>query len=462
MRILSALLWGYSLALTGSDKFDAANYVKDDVIIRDIVIVGGGSTGTFAALSLLDLGQRIVMVEQEPRLGGHTIVYTEPKTGTKIDYGVQSYLNSSVVRDFFGRFKIPLTRFSLNANATVYADFETGEVFTDFEPGFNLEAYSAQVEKYPYLLTSWDLPDPVPEDLLLPFGEFITKYSLQDVAYTIWTRSRGSGNILSQPTVYILKSFGAPCIRGLREGTLVTAHHDNSEIYDKALEELGPDALVSSTVIESQRSIDGVRLIVQTPHGIKLIIASKALVSIPPTLENMRPFSLDDHEESRFGRFNSSASYVALVTETGLPSGYQFFNTGDSNRTFRIPTLPALYNLNPTVVDGIFSTWYGGLKATSEADVKAEISASINRLRKALRRSNNTQDDNHEIRFLAYKSHTPMHFTVPTEDIGAGFYRELQALQGHRNTWYTGAAFLSQHAGPLWNFTQDLMSAVLA
>ena len=41
--------------------------------------------------------------------------------------------------------------------------------------------YAAQLAKYPYLNgTLGEIPDEVPADFLIPFGDFITKYELQD------------------------------------------------------------------------------------------------------------------------------------------------------------------------------------------------------------------------------------------------------------------------------------------
>ncbi|KAI9045048.1 FAD/NAD(P)-binding domain-containing protein [Aspergillus affinis] len=458
MKFLAALLSSFGLVIALGGQFDPESYDRDDVVTRDIVVVGGGSTGTYAAINLLDLGQKVVVVEQESVLGGHTGIYIDPQTNTTIDYGVQSFANFSVVREFFARFHIPLVRFSVNAS-TIYADFESGELFLNSTPSYDFDAYKAHLNRYPYLSTGWDLPDPVPEDLLLPFGEFINKHSLQDIAYAIWSSARGSGDILRQPTVYILKAVDGPFVKGLSEDTLTTEGHNNYELYEKALRELGPDAIVSSTVIAAQRSTDGVKLVVKTPNGKKLISASKLLVSVPPNLENMELFDLDGRENGLFQRFNHSAWNIAVVANTSLPTSYRFLNIGTDNGTYRIPQLPAIYSINPTAVKGIFYVWYGVSQAAAEADVKADISTTIERLSRAIDGSN---ERTRKVRFLTYKSHTPFQLAVSIEEIESGFYRELQALQGYRSTWYTGAAFLSHHAGQLWNFTQALLPSLAA
>lgn len=155
----------------------------------------------------------------------------------------------------------------------------------------NYTAYAAQLQKYPYLLYSWNLPSPVPEDLLLPFADFVAKYDLQDVAYSVFSDGEGFSDILEQLTVNVLKLVDESFLDAAAGGAVVPSNHDNSEIYTKALAELGPDVLLSSTVVSAQRpsnSSSGVRLIVKTPSGPKLIRASKLLISIPPLLDNSK------------------------------------------------------------------------------------------------------------------------------------------------------------------------------
>jgi hypothetical protein len=447
-----------AMAAAMANQFDISSYAPEDVITRDVCIIGGGATGTYASINLKDRGQTVVVVEKEAILGGHTNTYTDPETGKKIDYGVHSYSNYSVVRDFFARFDIPLSKYTFGAKHQAFVDLQTGEQFPEFKPSFDFSAYSAQLAKYPYLPTSWTLPEMVPEDLLLPFRDFITKYSLQDIAFTIWEYSWGCGDILGQPTVYMLKAVDQPFVEGLEQGLLTTARRNNHEIYEKALEELGSDALVSSTVSAAQRNEDEkVKLVVQTPKGKKLVVASKVVVTMPPKIENMQTLGLDSQEKAIFEQFDNSAWYVFVVTDTGLPVGYSFQNVRpSSDSTFKIPPLPGMYNLNPTPVDGIFAGWYGGPNAVSMEDAKSDILRSIVRLRDEFGVSSTETP-----RFLACNSHTPFQLTVPTDAIRDGFYESLEGLQGHRNTWYTGAAFLSHHAGPLWNYTHELLPSIV-
>ena len=196
----------------------------------------------------------------------------------------------SVARDYFAHLNIPITQLSVTPSTTIYADFQTGQRVT-VQSSNDLTAYSEQLQKYPYLQYSWNLPSPVPEDLLLPFADFVTKYDLQDVAYSIFSAGEGFANLLEQLTLNVLKLVDESYIDSVSGSGIMPASHDNSEIYTKALAKLGSDALLSSTVTAAQRPSNGsseVRLIVKTPSGQKLIRASKLLISIPPLLDNSK------------------------------------------------------------------------------------------------------------------------------------------------------------------------------
>ena len=82
------------LALHKRDEFDPQTYASNEVIARDVAIIGGGATGTYGAINLREAGKSVVVVERNGRLGGHTETYIDPITGTAADYGVQAFWNS--------------------------------------------------------------------------------------------------------------------------------------------------------------------------------------------------------------------------------------------------------------------------------------------------------------------------------------------------------------------------------
>ena len=43
------------------------------VLERDVCIIGGGASGTYAAVRLQQMGMSVALIEQKPRLGGMTL-----------------------------------------------------------------------------------------------------------------------------------------------------------------------------------------------------------------------------------------------------------------------------------------------------------------------------------------------------------------------------------------------------
>ncbi|ROW06286.1 hypothetical protein VPNG_08051 [Cytospora leucostoma] len=438
-----------------------AYYSDSDIIIRDVAIIGGGSSGTFGTIKLKDLGTSVILVEKEARLGGHVNTYFDPDTGTPIDYGVQAFWNLTVALDYFDRFDIPLVDFSFANSETKYADFDTGQFLPNFTYSFNLSTYAEQLDKFPDLAYSWDLPYPVPDELLSSFGDFITKYGLEDQVWGMHTILDGVANpadILEAVTLNIFKWLDEGYIAGAEGADKITQKpdHYNAELYEKALAELQTDdsVLLNSTVIAANRqcprSSQGVCVAVQTDEGHKLILAKKLLISIPPVPWNMEPFGLDSNEEALFQKWSYSGYYTGLLNNSGLDPNVTYYNTG-ANTTYNLPTLPGTYFFEPTNVEGITMYWYAGPDLLSQEEVETDVLEQLRRI------TSETQDPD----FIAFGDHSPFKLVVGVDDIANGFYRDLKALQGEKNTWYTGAAFATHNSVELWNFTSSLIPDIL-
>jgi hypothetical protein len=432
----------------------------DAVITRDVCVIGGGSTGTYSAIRLRDLGKSVVVVEGNDRLGGHTHTYTDPATGGKVDIGVIVWHDLPIVHDYFNRFAIPLVKASFSGDGiSEYVDFRTGKIvkgYTPPNPGAALGAYGAQLAKYAYLEQGFNLPDPVPADLLLPFGDFVRKYALDDAVNTIFNFGQGLGDLLRQPTLYVFKNFGLDILRNLGAGSfLTTGRHDNSELYRKAGAELGGDVLLRSRVIATDRDALGyANVLVRTPAGLKLIRAKKLLVTIPPKLDNLAGFDLDRTETALFAQFGNSAYYTGVLRHSGIPDNVSVSNIG-ADTPFHLPQLPGVYAISPTGIPGLHNVKYGSPVQLSEAQVKANIVADVKRLRTAGLPTTTPE-------FAVFASHAPFELTVPTGAIKSGFYRKLYALQGRNRTYYTGAAFHTHDSSLLWQFTETVLPRIAA
>ncbi|KAK9234114.1 hypothetical protein V1525DRAFT_82989 [Lipomyces kononenkoae] len=439
------------------------DYGADDIITRDVCIVGGGSGGTYAATRLRELGQSVVIIEKEPIMGGHTNTYTVPSSGEKIDYGVVVFHNTSIVRNYFAHYNVALgPAITDTANTTVLADFRTGDVINFIlpDPSAALVAWVTQLEKYPFLATGINLPDPVPADLLIPFKDFVQKYNLSDLVQTITELGQGYADLLEQPTLYAMKLLSIDLVQTLESGFIATAARDNHLIYDAATIEftLANSLLLSSHILSVQRNSNsnGIsKIVVKTPSGSKLIKAKKIVVAFPPIPSNFEGWDLDDQERDVFNTYKFEAYYTGLVTNTGLPLSTDVDNVG-ANTPFNIPALPGMYGFDVTAQPGLIDVKYASPFVQSDSTVKSNIQSALGRLQIP-----GVTTTPGKLEWKAFQAHVPFFDHVTAEDIQGGFYTRANALQGHRRVWYTGAAWESQDSSAIWSFTESLLQNIL-
>jgi hypothetical protein len=457
--LLTARLSLVSATTASAEEMNEDNVAGTTIITRDVVIIGGGVAGTYAALRLKDHGKSVVVIEAKDKLGGHTETYHDQETGKIVEMGVQWYHDLPIVHDYFKRFDIPLTPMKddpsdVGTGRTMYMDFSTGKVVPGYSPPVyadHLAKYVHELEKYPYLRNGFNLPDPVPADLLLPFKEFVKKYNIRDAVDLIFETCPGHANFMNEPTLYIMKCFGPEIVKDLSSGFLTTKN--NHLLYEKALAALGSDVLLSTKVVNVDRtsSEDYAEITVQTGSTRKTISAKQIIYTIPPYPLNVNAVGYDftPEEIGLFIKFQASGYITALVKNIGIPSGFSITNVG-LNTLYNLPKLPGIYKVTDTSVSGLMTVNYASLITPEDKYVQAEIIAELKRIWPKA-----------EPEFIAYSNHAPVALQVSAEDIKDGFYKKLRDLQGKRRMWFTGAAFHTHDAVLLWEFIEGLLPKVL-
>jgi len=115
---------------------------------------------------------------------------------------------------------------------------------------------------------------------LIPFGSFLQKYQLEQLATLLYSYGQGVGNILAQPSLYILKLMHDTTIETILKGNfLATVGNNNAQIYQKALKILGSNIYLNSTASSIERSKKGVTAKISTPSG-HITVHAKTLVGI--------------------------------------------------------------------------------------------------------------------------------------------------------------------------------------
>ena len=449
-------------AVTASGAYAPHNN-DHDIITRDICIIGGGAAGTYAAIRLGDMNQSVIVVERTDRLGGNTQTFTDPVTQTKAEIGVQVWHNLDIVKNFFARFNVPLTLASEDQGSNVeFIDFASGAQLNGYPANQGnmtaaFQTYAAQLAKYPFLDEGFELPDPVPKDLKITFSNFVAKYNLSAAVPPLMDIVQGLGSFMSHPTLYFVKLAGLSILDAIQNGFLTTARHDNSEIYRNAQAFLlaADSLLLHSSVVSTDRDKDGyVKLVVSTPSGHRTIKVKKIIFAIPPTLKNLHGFDIDSEEHSVFKQFDTTAYYTGLLRNSGIPASIGTLLSRGFNTKYHVPILPNIYSISPSTIPGLQSVFYGSDTILPVDQVTDNIITTVQRIF-----PNVTATAPPE--FAVFSSHSPFMFTVPSSAIEAGFYQNLNKLQGYRHMYYTGAAFQTQDSSLIWQFTEALLRRVV-
>jgi hypothetical protein len=431
-------------------------------IVRDVCVIGGGSAGTYTAVQLRNLGKSVVVLEKQGRLGGHAeTVFVD---NLPINIGVQVFEGSNpLVTSYCSQLNVPLIPLpSSGARPSANVDFRTGApvaipptdpVALDTAIGTYLQILETQ---FPYLDSGFNLPNPVPPDLLNPFGDFVTKYGLEAMVPTVFAFAEGLGNILANPAIYVLKNFGLSVVSAIATNSFVLVPTGTQSLYDAAAAFLGSDAIVNAQILAVTRGGDHVEVLAETPNGPVLIEAGKLVFAIPPTLPNVALLAPDPLELSLLSRFDANYYSTSLVQFDGIPAGVAVTNVA-ANTAYNLPPLPGMYGLQATEVPNYFVGLFGSATWLPDDLVKAAMVSSLRNVA-----SSGIYPGLKFESIDVFSSHAPFNMMVSASDIAAGFYSKVNALQGHNHTFYTSAAFQTNDSSLIWQFTQGLLPQIVA
>ncbi|KAH8692048.1 hypothetical protein BGW36DRAFT_276316, partial [Talaromyces proteolyticus] len=432
-------------------------------ITRDVVVVGGGVGGTYTAVRLGDYNKSVAVIEKTEALGGATRTYHDPVTGQTIDVGVQIFQNLDIVKNFFARYNLPLKNMSIGVSGAgaglVPVDLRTGKHLNITALPGNvtgaLEKYAAQLARFPFLTEPGiQLPDPVPEDVLLPFGQFVDKYGIQDVVPLIGIQAEGFGNITESTTLYVFKFFNEIVLQNLATAFLASETANSQELYEKAYVDLGAEnVFLNTTVTSIMRPAEcdpnaNIEITVQSSYTgeITTITAKQVVFAIPPVSSNFKTVDLDPTEDDLISRFKSHTFVAGVLRNAVYPESPELLYNSDLSTPYNLPIQPSIYFIGPMFPPSNLTAFPYGGPASPEHYNDEEIKTQVLELVRT-----SIPGSNPEI--VSYMNPGDYECHVTPEEIRGGFYTRLNALQGHRNTWWTGAAWQHPDCALIWNFT---------
>jgi hypothetical protein len=287
----------------------------------------------------------------------------------------------------------------------------------------------------------------------MPFGQFVEKYDIADAVQFIFGITSAFGDILELPTLQQFRTLSLGLVATLNNFQ-TSSVRNNSLLFDRATAELlaANSLLLSSKVLATERVSDTgcVKVLVDTPKGRTLITAKKLLITIPPTVDGLKKFDPSQEELSIFSQFKAVGYYTSIIRNAG-PANVTLQNIA-LDKPYALPPMPAIFNVNPIVVNPSLSLVFYGTKVgqiLSDDEAKAAIIADLKRFQAA------NGWNSSEPEFVVFSNHSPYNLLVGSEETKAGFYKDLYALQGLRNTFWSSATFRAHDSSSSWAFTKN-------
>lgn len=185
--------------------------------------------------------------------------------------------------------------------------------------------------------------------------------------------------------------------------------------------------------------------------------------AIDSVIDNLKGFDLNSTEIPIFNKFQGHSWYVGLVNHSGVPDNVTLLNYGTTNTAnFNIPVLPGIYDIFATAVPNLHYFLFGGNDSQPHF-TQSQVTTSLRDTLAQLRAKGiipPTSSSGAALNVVDFSSHTPYGVFVPSDQIADGFYNKLFALQGRRNTYWTGAAFVTHSSAAIWNYTDRLVTGM--
>ncbi|KFY35169.1 hypothetical protein V494_06141 [Pseudogymnoascus sp. VKM F-4513 (FW-928)] len=446
-------------------------------ITRDVVVIGGGASGAHAAVWLRDAGKSVVLVEKADQLGGHTNYYDDPVSGKVINVGVQAWMEYENAYDFPARMNVSTSgSMQFTANVNQFIDMKTGRPVADYAMPNDTTLYQALQtfadieETYSDMLLpgyeNFPSPHSIPEDLLMPFVDFVKKHGIEASVPQTWdATTQGLGNTMNEPTIWVMQASTTPMIKALlgQAAAALPASGRLYDLYEAVANFLGKDVLYSTTVASATRQNGGnIFLTVKNATGkTSCIKAKRLLFACQPTPENLAPFSVDATEKAVFDNMAFTTVYAGIIRHPSLQILSNYLGRSAAPGTLNYTVFPDTPQVGSIAYIGgtedLFQFTAVGTDEDTTESMQAHIAKSIDTMIKSgvLPISNGT------LEFVKFDNHGKMHTRFSADSLRTGIIQKQVALQGHRSTYFTGAAFSAPFSTVLWEYNKVLLPRVI-
>jgi hypothetical protein len=477
--------------------------VAQGMIQKDVCVLGGGASGMATAAFVKDNGYDVVVLEKRNTYGGHcnTITFPPlvPGAPTWADYGVQLFPDTRRARernhvynftinttDFVERFAgngsvLPFSFSSTTPRYIVDLDIQgsgfpaviditnasvPNQIFTELgilvATVATLYPWISSPGSFPNTASSGagfapTIPDPIPADLLQPFGSWLVNHNLGDPALAEFLSqlTDNLGDPRQVLALYVLPII-SPLVLSFFSDPQASFEVKNGcvAIYNGINAYLGSENVLLNSTIQSVarhgNSPAQISVINSYNNRTSKFHCDNVVVAFPQTLTNLNSsvWDLDVTETAIFSQ-TAVREYVwgsAIITGPTIPNGtgfnVQFRNTSDQFFTAPYPGLVQILRDDQVPV----AAWYAVSNVgASQVDTATLLMIAGNEAGLLQHVGPLTQAGGpplfSSVTFTGQHPHQYQPFVTNVTALATSpnFYTQVYNLQGYRGTYYVGA-----------------------
>ena len=306
-----------------------------------------------------------------------------------------------------------------------------------------------------YIYPSYNLPTPLGDaaPLARPFIETVKELELESIVLMLGD-AHWANDLLALPTLQAISTFGFPWFDGTP--MVVPESGNNTQLYATIQARLGDKVLLNSRIKSVIRDQAGaVKLAVTGPQGCTKISAKQIVIGFPPTEDNMKPFDTSKEEDHLFSKWDCVKLYNGLLTVDGMPNATDFDPvSSDPNRYF-VPKRPTARFINFASTP-YTATWVVGNPDFEVKDAKEFLEDRLETIR-----NTGLYDVSPNPTYFGFSDHSPLVCSVSEHAATSGFWSDIVALQGKKDTWYVGQAFAADLTAYVWAQAQEIVDHII-
>ena len=467
---------------------------KNEIEEFDLCIIGAGPSGLSAAAFAKDRGASVLVIEKQAVFGGNsnTEFFIPPAPGLPnwIDIGTTAFPDTKKLNEIFGEtwtidsaaianrfaafgiFYLDLTN-PANATPTYGANFLTGQNYGQFLPSPEQQGEIAAAlqrllgifAKYPFIEQSqW--PSPMPAELLEPFSNIIQSYQLEPLIYPLFVQILNGGAVFNYSTelaLYSLARLKPALIYILTVPNIGFSVVEGSiQMYNGMVNYVGSEnVLLNSQVINAIRTDDKpIVLDIKTQNGqtttYKTVECKNLLVAFPETLKSIQFLNPDGEEKKAFEDFYYTYDYTFEVNVNGpiadSGQGFTLLNV-DMSTPFDLQSPPNLAYIQRGLPFGPAQTPLLSSIALSDAQVRQIFQQQV---------QNISTDLLTNVSIVTYNAHDQYYPQLTKKNLASqkNAYKRIANLQGHRNTYWTGAGISTAGTVDVWQQSYNIIQMI--